>query len=199
MANYATTTTQRPSSNPQSPLISDENEPKISPRRYHYTFSFNLSSPFNIPSTPESAAVRIIKNLEKFSLYYAVFVWTVLFIVLIPKRKVSIVYLVGTTDVAFLYSLLLRALPDSFVLNKIIVRRIVMFVLFVITAVEMILTKAAFHFFVVLASTVPIVAVHAVLSKWDDFVVVSEKEAAEIALLVQEKLGDDVSLSENLV
>ncbi|KAL7158379.1 hypothetical protein ABFS83_02G139000 [Erythranthe nasuta] len=192
MANYATTTTQRPSSNPQSPLISDENEPKISPRRYHYSFSFNFSSPFNIPSSPESAAVRIIKNLEKFSLYYVVFVWTVLFIALIPARKVSVVYLVGTTEVAFLYYLLLRALPDSFVLDKIIDRRIVMFVLFVITAVEMILTKAAVHFFVVLASTVPVVAVHAVLSKRDDFVVVSEKEAGE-------KLGDDVSLSENLV
>lgn len=196
MANYSTTTTQRPSSNAPSPPPSqgDESRNSPSPRKNSYTLSF--SCPFNIPPSPESAAVRIVKNLEKFGLYYSIFIWTVLFIALVPARKVSVVYLVGTTEVAFLFSLLLRAFPDSVILHRIIDKKFVYFLLFVITAMELILTKAALHLFVVLASTLPIVMIHAALSKREDVVL---SEGGEMALLVQEKLGDVVAQSDNLV
>lgn len=182
MANYGTTT-QRPSTNPPSPPPSqndDESKDSLPKKLYTITFSF----PFDIPSTPESAAVRIVKNLERFSLYYATFIWTVLFITLVPARKVSVVFLVATTEVAFLYSLLLRALP---ILHRIIDKRIVYFLVFFAVAVEMILTEAALHLFIVLAATVPIVLLLAALSKTGAAAV--DDEAEELARLVVEKLS----------
>lgn len=186
MANYGTTT-HRPSTNSPSPPPSqndDESKDSVPKKLYTITFSF----PFDIPSDPESAAVRIVKNLERFSLYYATFMWTVLFITLVPARKVSVVYLVATTEVAFLYSLLLRALPDSVILHRIIDKRIVFFFVFLAAAVEMILTEAALHLFIVLAATVPIVILHAALSKMGAAAV--NDEAEELARLVVEKLGN---------
>ncbi|KAL0464262.1 UNVERIFIED_CONTAM: hypothetical protein Slati_0313800 [Sesamum latifolium] len=112
----------------------------------------------------------------------------VLFIALIPQRKDSVVCLVITTEITFLYFLLLRSFPDSVLLHKIIDKRLVLFLLFVITAVLLILTRAAVHFFVVLAATLPVVLLHAVLSRTEDVVV--HEEAGEMARLVQERLGD---------
>ncbi|PIN06221.1 Prenylated rab acceptor 1 [Handroanthus impetiginosus] len=194
MASYGTTT-QRRSPNSPPPPTPDANNSKNSSEENFYTFTLSFSWPFNIPSTRESAAVRIIRNLEDFSLYYAVFVWTVLFIALIPRRKVSVIYLVATTEVTFLYSLLLRAYPDSVLLHRIIDKRFVFFVMFVITALELILTHAAVHLFVVLAATLPIVVFHAFLCKRKD---VSLHEDGEMARLVGGKLVD-VNQSENLV
>ncbi|CAK9149405.1 unnamed protein product [Ilex paraguariensis] len=85
--------------------------------------NFNLIFPFNIPLTPEAAAVRIIRNLGYFRLYYTMFIWVILFITLVPKRKLSLVLLVVMTVVASLYLQLLRALPDSIVLHRIIDKR----------------------------------------------------------------------------
>ncbi|KAK4414298.1 PRA1 family protein F4 [Sesamum alatum] len=151
-----------------------------------WTLSFSF--PFNIPSSPESAAIRIVRNLGKFSLYYAIFVWTVLFITLIPERKDSVVCLVITTEITFLYFLLLRSFPDSILLHKIIDKRVVLFLVFVITAVLLILTRAAVHLLVVLAATLPVVLLHAVVSRTEDVVV--HEEAGEMASLVQQRLGD---------
>ncbi|KAK6162690.1 hypothetical protein DH2020_002531 [Rehmannia glutinosa] len=195
MASYGTTT-HRPSPNSPPPPPSQDNESENPSPKKLYTFSFSF--PFNIPSTPESAAVRIIRNLENFSLYYAIFVWTVLFIILIPQRKVSVIYLVAMTEVSFLYFVVLRAFPDSVILHRTIDKRLVLFLVFVITALELILTRAAIHLFVVLAATVPIVMVHAVLSKRELDVIVHEGDG-ELARLVQEKLGDDGSMSENTI
>lgn len=144
------TTTQRLSTPTPPPSASHDHRESNDSAKTLYTFTFSF--PFNIPSSPESAAARIIKNLGTFSLYYAIFVWTVLFITLVPKRKVSIVYLVATTEVAFLYVLLLRAFPSSALLHKIIDRRFVLFLLFVICGVEMILTRAGIHFFVTISA-----------------------------------------------
>ncbi|KAJ6959159.1 hypothetical protein NC653_037455 [Populus alba x Populus x berolinensis] len=49
---------------------------------------FRLVCPFSIPSSPEAASLRIIRNLGHFALYYTHFVWIVLFITLIPQRKI---------------------------------------------------------------------------------------------------------------
>lgn len=183
MANYGATT-QRPSTNPPPPPAENDDVSKDSSKKKIYTIAFSF--PFDIPSSPESAAIRVARNLESFSLYYATFVWTVLFIALIPRRNVSIVFLVAATEVAFLYSLLLRALPGS-VLHRIIDKRIVFFILFVVAGVALVLTNAALHLLIVLASTVPLVILHAALSKRDAPVEVDED--GEMARLVQEKLG----------
>ncbi|KAK4410900.1 hypothetical protein Sango_0163000 [Sesamum angolense] len=105
-----------------------------------------------------------------------------------PTTQRLVVCLVITTEITFLYFLLLRSFPDSPLLHKIIDKRAVLFLLFVITAVLLILTRAAVHFFVVLAATLPIVLVHAVLSRTEDVVV--QEQAGEMARLVQERLGD---------
>lgn len=191
MANYNTTTALRPSTSP--PTSHNNDRLTQEPLKNLYTLTF--SNPFNIPSTPESAAVRIIKNLKRFGLYYSIFVWTVLFITLVPERKVSVIFLVAMTEVTFLYFLLLRALPDSVILHRIIDKRFVLFILFVVTSIELILTRAAIHLFIVLGATVPVVVVHAVLMKTEDVFV---QEVSEMARLVQEKLSTDAQ-PENLV
>lgn len=194
MASHGTTT-HRPATTSPSPTISRDDEPEESIQKY--LNRFKSTSPFNIPSTPESAAVRIIKNLEKFSLYYSIFVWTVLFITLIPRRKVSLILLVAMTEVTFLYFLLLRALPSSVVLHKIIGKRVVLFLLFMITSVELIVTGAFVHLFVTLSATIPIVILHAVLSKRDDVFVNEGRGDGELVRLVEERVSD--ADPENLV
>lgn len=192
MANYNTTTALRPSTSPP-PTSKNNDRLTQEPLKNLYTLTF--SNPFNIPSTPESAAVRIIKNLKRFGLYYSIFVWTVLFIALVPERKVSVIFLVAMTEVTFLYFLLLRALPDSVILHRIIDKRFVLFLLFVVTSIELILTRAAIHLFIVLGATVPVVVLHAVLMKTEDVFV---QEVSEMARLVQEKLSTDAQ-PENFV
>ncbi|KAL3621879.1 hypothetical protein CASFOL_034075 [Castilleja foliolosa] len=189
MADYGTTTHRPSLSSSNSPTPQDV-ESKNPSKKITYTLS--LSFPFNFPSTPESAAVRIVRNLEKFGLYYAILIWTALFISLVPERKVSVIFLVSTTEVAFLYFLLLRACPNSAIIHRIIDKRLVFFVLFVITVVMMVLTHAVVHLFVVLAATTPVVLVHAALSKMED-VIVKQADRGEMAHLLQGKLGDDDS------
>lgn len=130
-------------------------------------------------------------------MYYSIFVWTVLFITLIPRRKVSLILLVAMTEVTFLYFLLLRALPSSVVLHKIIGKRVVLFLLFMITSVELIVTGAFVHLFVTLSATIPIVILHAVLSKRDDVFVNEGRGDGELVRLVEERVSD--ADPENLV
>ncbi|KAL6547317.1 hypothetical protein OROMI_023038 [Orobanche minor] len=187
--------------NPPPPPPQNSDESKDFSRKKLYTISFSF--PFDIPSSLESAALRIVRNLESFSLYYATFVWTLLFVALIPKRKVSVVCLVATTEVAFLYSLMMCALPDSVILHTTIDKRIVYF-LFVVTAVELILSKAGLHLLIVLSVTVPIVMLIATLTK-RDIAVDEEVGVGEMVCLVEEKLGvggggdDATAQPENLV
>jgi hypothetical protein len=133
---------------------------------------FRLVCPFSIPSSPEAASLRIIRNLGHFALYYTHFVWIVLFIALIPERKVSLIFLVIMTYVASLYLLLLRALPPNFyLLDKIIDKSIVLGLIAVATMIELIATEAGLHLVITLAATVPIVLIHAVLWVREDFCV----------------------------
>ncbi|KAL2536614.1 PRA1 family protein F4-like [Forsythia ovata] len=184
MANYGTT--HRPVPTSPSPSITQEDESKNPTRKIRKQIQFTC--PFDIPPTPESAAVRIVRNLGIYGLYYVIFVWTVLFITLVPKRKVSLIFLVAMTEVTFLYFLLLRALPESFLLHKIIDKRIVVFLLFIITAIQVILTGAGIHLLFTLSGTIPIVMVHAVLKITEDLVVNDQEgsatgELAQLALV----------------
>ncbi|KAA8515831.1 hypothetical protein F0562_018558 [Nyssa sinensis] len=157
--------------------------------------NFKLICPFDIPSSPETAAVRIIRNLGHFGLYYTLFVWVILFIALIPKRKVSLIFFMAMTVVTCSYLFLLRLLPNSVVLHRIIDKRLVLALLAIVTAVELILTRSAIHLFVTLAAATPIILVHAVLRIRDDLFVGEEACAAGELLplvhpLVHRKSGD---------
>lgn len=172
MANYGTK--QRiPSSSPPS-TEPHEPEPK-GPQEMFYA-NFQVYCPINIPSTSEAAGVRIMRNIGSFGLYYTLFVWIILFITLIPKRKVSLILLVIMTYVTTVYCLILRSFPNSAVLHRIIDKRVVLALLAVATAVQLILTEAGIHLAVTLASSVPLVLLHAVLwANFDAFVVESGK------------------------
>nr|XP_007139659.1 hypothetical protein PHAVU_008G048500g [Phaseolus vulgaris]ESW11653.1 hypothetical protein PHAVU_008G048500g [Phaseolus vulgaris] len=160
MANYETK--QRiPSSSPPS-TEPHEPEPK-GPQEMFYA-NFQVYCPINIPSTSEAAGVRIMRNIGSFGLYYTLF------------RKVSLILLVIMTYVTTVYCLILRSFPNSAVLHRIIDKRVVLALLAVATAVQLILTEAGIHLAVTLASSVPLVLLHAVLwANFDAFVVESGK------------------------
>uniref|UniRef100_A0A6M2F893 PRA1 family protein n=1 Tax=Populus davidiana TaxID=266767 RepID=A0A6M2F893_9ROSI len=82
---------------------------------------FRVVCPFSIPSSPEAASLRIIRNLGHFASYCTHFVWIVLFIALIPQREViSLIPLFNMIYVASLYLLSSYALPPNFyMLDKI--------------------------------------------------------------------------------
>ncbi|MED6192412.1 hypothetical protein PIB30_009772 [Stylosanthes scabra] len=157
MANYGTT--QRIATSSSNPSSKPENYEPKAPNENH----FKISCPFSIPSTSESAAVRILRNLGTYGLYYTHFVWIILFITLIPARKVSLILLVIMTYVTSLYLLILRTWPNSFLLHKILNKWFVLAVVAVATAVQLVLTDAGIHLAVTLACCMPLVLVHAAL------------------------------------
>lgn len=184
MANYGTTQRIPTSSTPSS--TDDTYEPK-GPHEKFYT-NIKLYCPINIPSTSEAAGVRIIKNMGNFGLYYSLFVWIILFITLIPRRKVSLILLVIMTYVTTLYCLVLRAFPNSVLLHRIIDKRAVLALLAIATAVQLILTEAGIHLAVTLASSVPVVLVHAVLwASYDAFEVEDAAARGELTPLAGHK------------
>ncbi|XP_020204334.1 PRA1 family protein F4 [Cajanus cajan] len=185
MVNYGTTQRISTSSTPPSTDADNTYEPKELREKFYR--NFRIYCPINIPSTSEAAGVRIMRNMVDFGLYYSLFVWIILFITLIPCRKVSLILLVIMTYVTTLYILLLRAFPNSVVLHRIIDKRAVMALLAVATAVQLILTEAGVHLAVTLASSVPVVLVHAVLwASYDAFVIedASGSGKGELAPLV---------------
>ncbi|KAK9911118.1 hypothetical protein M0R45_035041 [Rubus argutus] len=126
-----------PTTHPHEPI---DSTPRV---RIKYSLSF----PFNIPKTPEAAAARITRNLGYFRLYYAVFIWTILFITLVPKSKFELIYLVAMTCS---YLALLWFQPaDSVVGQGMIICRgtVLVFMLIatdpIATMVELILTEEA--------------------------------------------------------
>ncbi|CAJ1825452.1 unnamed protein product [Sphenostylis stenocarpa] len=161
MANFGTT--QRTPSTTTTPSSStlDTYEPKGHHEKL-YT-DFKIYWPFNMPLTSEAAALRVIRNLENLGLYYTLFVWIILFIVLIPHRKVSLILFVIMTYVTAIYCLLLRAHPKSAFLHRSLDKRFVLALLMFATVGQLILTEAGIHLAVTLACAVPLVLVHAVL------------------------------------
>lgn len=184
---------QRPSVTAQASASMPQKDPSMASQKGH-PYSFSFIWPFSIPPTPEAAAIRIMENLAFFGLYYMLFVYIVLFISLIPARKVSLVYLVATKEIAFLYLLLLRALPNSFVLHKIIDKRFSLFLFCIIAAVFLIVTEAGLHLLITLVSTIPAILVHAALWKEDFHLSIGEENstaAEDLVPLVQTKSAGD--------
>jgi len=98
------------------------------------------------------------------------------------------------TYVTTLYFLLLRAFPNSVVLHRIIDKRVVLALLAIATAVQLILTKAGIHLAVTLASSVPVLLVHAVLwASYDAFEVEDSSAKGELAPLA----GHSESVADN--
>ncbi|KAI4356609.1 hypothetical protein L6164_000619 [Bauhinia variegata] len=186
MANFGTTQRIATSSTPS--LSGDSlDEPKGHHQKPLNDIKFYC--PCNIPLTSEGAAIRIIRNLANFGLFYTLFVWIILFITLIPQRKVSLILLVIMSYVTTLYLLLLRACPNSFLLHKIMDKRFVLPLLAIATAAQLIATEAGIHLGVTLACSVPIVLVHAVLWISEDHVYheIVEASAAEVLAPLSER------------
>ncbi|KAF8412466.1 hypothetical protein HHK36_000430 [Tetracentron sinense] len=190
MASYGTI--QRPSVSSTSASMAGKEEQRCSACKSRREFV--LLHYFNIPSSPEAAAVRIIRNLGYLRVYYVLVMWIILFVSLIPRRGVSVIFLIAMTVVTCLYLLLLRAIPNSVILHKIIDHRLVLALLGIVTVVELILTRAVIHLLVSFAIGMPIVLVHAVLSVRDDLYVTEEACAAgELVPLVEKKIGESES------
>ncbi|XP_027353141.1 uncharacterized protein LOC113863684 [Abrus precatorius] len=176
MANFGTTQRTPPTTSTSSSSC-DTHEPK-GPQEKLYT-DFKIYWPFNIPLTSEAAAIRVIKNLENLGLYYILFVWIILFIVLIPHRKLSLILLVIMTYVSVLYCLLLRAYPNSIFLHRRMDKRFVFALLVFATVVQMILTEAGIHLAVTLACAVPLVLMHAILWVSHNVFMIEDASAAK--------------------
>ncbi|KAG4922580.1 PRA1 family protein F2 [Glycine max] len=161
MANFGTTQRTPNTTTTPSPPSLDPYEPK-GPHEKLYT-DFKIYWPFTMPLTSEAAAIRVIRNLEHLGLYYTLFVWIILFIVLIPHRKLSLIILVIMTYVIVIYCLVLRAYPKSIFLHRTIDKKFVLALLVFATFVQLILTEAGIQLAVTLACAVPFVLVHAVL------------------------------------
>lgn len=145
------------------PPTTDTYEPKSPHEKLYANFKFYC--PINIPLTQEVAASRIIRNLKNIGLYYTLFIWIILFITLIPDRKLSLILLVIMTYVTTLYCLILRSCPNSHLLHRIIDKKIVLTFLVIATAIQLIMTDAGTHFAITSTCSVPVVLLHSVL--WD--------------------------------
>ncbi|WJX78599.1 hypothetical protein P8452_61806 [Trifolium repens] len=176
MANLGVGTTQRiPTSSKPSSSTTNTHEPKEPHEKPYADFKFYC--PINIPSTAEAAASRIIRNFGNFGFYYTLFISIILYITLIPQRKVSLIQLLTATYLTTLYCLILRSFPNSVVLHRIIDKRSVLSWLFIKPAVQVILNKASIHFAVTLTSSVSIVLLHAVL--WAGFYAIEKGSCKE--------------------
>ncbi|GMH17616.1 hypothetical protein Nepgr_019457 [Nepenthes gracilis] len=179
MANYSTATQRSSAASttspkaPADPPTNHTEDPRRTTSARRIRVSFSIAWPFNLPSTPEEALARIASNFAYFKLYYAIFLWAVLFISLIPRRKLSLLFLVLMTNVTVMYLLLLKAMPNSNLL-KFIDRRAVLAVLAVATAVELILTGAGLHLLITLACTTSVMLGHAVLQVNNGLIVTEE-------------------------
>uniref|UniRef100_A0A803N7U3 PRA1 family protein n=1 Tax=Chenopodium quinoa TaxID=63459 RepID=A0A803N7U3_CHEQI len=155
----------------------DDHEPKSSSSKpiFNINISISFSSAFNIPSTLEAAAARILRNLGTFLPFYVIFIGVVLLITLIPQRKFSLFLLLVNTNFTVLYLLLLRAFPSSLLLHKWIDKRLIFAALAVATIVEMIVTDAGLHLFFTLVGTIPVILIHAVLQATEGYSVIEDQ------------------------
>lgn len=186
MASYGTI--QRPSPLPSAVLHPPFQPPSTSTHTHKNMTHFNLLQYFNIPSSPEAAAVRLVRNLRYFHVYYTLLVWLILFVSLIPRRHLSLILLVVMTIVGSFYLLLLRAIPDSVILHRIIDPKLVLASLGLVTVVELVITRATIHLLVSLAVGGFIILVHALLHMGDDLYVTKEAMAVgELLPLVNKK------------
>ncbi|XP_057756842.1 PRA1 family protein F4-like [Arachis stenosperma] len=159
MANFGTSQRIPTSSKPSTKV--ESHEPKENHEKL-YT-DIKIYCPFNMPLTSEAAAIRIMRNLGNLGLYYTLFFWIILFIVLIPRHKISLIILVIMTYVITIYCLILRAFPYSIFLHKVIDKRFVLSLLVFVTVVMLVVTEAGSHLAVTLAIAVPIILIHSLL------------------------------------
>ncbi|KAI3410243.1 PRA1 family protein [Psidium guajava] len=166
--------THRPSSIfPSIPPMETPDEPKVkSPDK------LNLGFPFNLPATPEAAAVRIIKNLCHFSLFYVLVLWVGLSISLVPQRKPSLLLLMATSIIGNQYLMMLQLMPKAICVRKAFDKTLVLVLMAIVTIVELFLTEAGIHLVITLGIGIPIILVHAVL--WRDDLFASEEAPASV-------------------
>ncbi|XP_050386904.1 PRA1 family protein F2-like [Argentina anserina] len=176
MANHGPV--QRPSTTiSTSPPLPTAHPHELKDSTPRMKIEFTLLFPFNIPKSPAS---RIFRNLSYYRLYYILFIWIILFITLVPQRKLSLIFLIAMTALTCSLLAVMRLVPaDSVVLQyKIIDRRLILVLLVIATMVELIVTEAAKHLFLTLACVTPVILVHAGFRVRDDVCVEEEASAA---------------------
>ncbi|KAI4387837.1 hypothetical protein MLD38_000231 [Melastoma candidum] len=123
--------------------------------------------PFDMPASPEALAIRIIKNLSRFCLFYSLLLWAGLTISLVPIRRTSLHILLSMTAVTNSFLILLRLMPQPMFLHRAMDKAAVLLTLGIVTVIALILTGAAMHMFLTSAIGVPVVLVHAAFWKDD--------------------------------
>ncbi|CAN1266258.1 hypothetical protein LINPERPRIM_LOCUS12481 [Linum perenne] len=93
------------------------------------------------------------------------------------------------TYVGSLYLLILRTFPGSYLLNKLVDKRLVLSLVVVATMLELIFTEAALHLLITLAATTPLVLIHAALWIGEHLVPGEKEDAEEFLPIVQESLA----------
>ncbi|KAI4339606.1 hypothetical protein MLD38_024526 [Melastoma candidum] len=127
---------------------------------------FKFVFPFDMPSSPEALAVRIIKNLSHFCLFYSLLLWAGLTISLVPIRRTSLHILLSMTVVTNSFLILLKLMPQPMFLHRAMDKAAVLLTLGIVTVVALILTGAAMHMFLTCAIGASVVSVHAAF--WKD-------------------------------
>ncbi|KAJ0970672.1 hypothetical protein J5N97_018631 [Dioscorea zingiberensis] len=122
---------------------------------------------FSVPHDADAGAIRTVRNLIHFRLYYTVFLYVILLSSLVPRRRAAMVCLMATSKVAASYAGLLKAFPNSAVL-RFVDRRLVAALFLIVIVVQLVLTRALKHLLISMAVGVPIVFAHAVFRARDD-------------------------------
>ncbi|KAI4370063.1 hypothetical protein MLD38_018448 [Melastoma candidum] len=177
---------QRPSSSPTPPEATNPDAAPAFTRKYAGP-NLGFFFPFNLPLTPEALAVRILKNLAHFALFYTLVLWVGLSISLVPQRRTSLFILLLLTLVTTSFLILLRLTPNTMFIHGAADKAIVLFALGVVTTVALILTDAGIHLLLTLAIGIPVVLAHAIFWRDDlhsasSYSIVEEASAGETAI-----------------
>ncbi|KAK9120995.1 hypothetical protein Syun_018612 [Stephania yunnanensis] len=140
----------------------------------------------SVPSSVEATAMRIIGNFRSYIMYYTLVVWVILFISLVPRRRIALLFLVLVSLVTSNYLLLLRALPNSVVLHRHIDKRLVLFMLLIVTVVGIIVTRGGIHLLASIGIGLPLILLHAILTVPNDLPTSEDAAAAATAAFVGE-------------
>ncbi|KAJ8465360.1 hypothetical protein OPV22_027912 [Ensete ventricosum] len=135
---------------------------------------------FAAPPDAEAAAVRAVRNLASFRLYYALLLWVLLLASLFPRRRATMLFLMAASKVALFYGALLKAFPTSALLLRIIDRRLVVALALAVILIELALTRALPQLLLAVGIGLPIILLHAVFRVRDDLLEDGDDKAAAV-------------------
>ncbi|PKU80468.1 PRA1 family protein B3 [Dendrobium catenatum] len=144
---------------------------------------------FSLPSNRSAAASRISRNLAAFRIHYALLLWFSLLIFLCPSHRATMLFLMLISKVILSYAVLLRLFPNSALLHRILVPRIVAGIFVVFVIIQLALASAIVNLFLAIAAVSPIVVAHAIFRTPDASLAAGAGENGKVA-------GEMVPISE---